>query len=321
MQHPSDSDDPITVGVVMPTYNGAPFLRRQVDSILNQTRPPDRIVLVDDGSTDQTPAILSSYGENHSHVDVHINATNIGWIKNFEKALALCDADIIAVADQDDLWRPDKIEQCVAAMSKETGPVLCYHDASFIDAADTPLNTTLGEMNVESYPVPDHRLRQSIADTCTPIPGFLMVINRALREAAVPFPGRTFCPHDWWLNAIGVFLGTVVFIDEPLVAHRLHAGQTIGDFRSRLGRKKEGQGGGIQALFRTWSKLVRESRRVVQHRKIQQRKRLDAQRRSEEFSIALERLVAMMAAQGVEASAGDRALLDAGLARLSNTPT
>jgi glycosyltransferase involved in cell wall biosynthesis len=74
------------VSVAMATYNGAPFLREQLDSILNQSRPPDEIVISDDNSQDATPAILAEYSSRYAaRVRVLRNSQNLGFVRNFER--------------------------------------------------------------------------------------------------------------------------------------------------------------------------------------------------------------------------------------------
>src|SRR6266849_5683432 len=95
----------------MCTYNGARFLSEQLESIAAQTRVPDELVVCDDGSTDETVEIIKAFVERAPFaVRLEINANNLGSTKNFEKAIGLCQGEIIALADQDDVWYPKKLE-------------------------------------------------------------------------------------------------------------------------------------------------------------------------------------------------------------------
>ena len=113
----------------MCTYNGAEFLQAQLESILAQTRPPDEIVVCDDGSTDDTEAVLKRF----SGLVLHLNKQNLGSVKNFEQAIGLCTGDIIALSDQDDVWREDKLHSIEQAFRKTPTAGLVFSDAEIVD--------------------------------------------------------------------------------------------------------------------------------------------------------------------------------------------
>ena len=95
----------------MCTYNGEPFISKQLESIASQTVLPDEVVICDDGSTDDTIMLVERFS---SHVGFEVrlyeNPTNLGFIGNFSKAMSLCSGDTIFLADQDDVWLDRKIE-------------------------------------------------------------------------------------------------------------------------------------------------------------------------------------------------------------------
>jgi glycosyltransferase involved in cell wall biosynthesis len=105
-----------TVSVVMATYNGAAFIREQIDSILNQTYPISELIIQDDCSTDSTPAICREYEEKYPIVHFYENEHNLGFNDNFRTAAMRATGDFIAISDQDDVWFPKKIEKQVAAI-------------------------------------------------------------------------------------------------------------------------------------------------------------------------------------------------------------
>lgn len=105
-----------TVSVVMATYNGAQYLREQIDSILNQTYPVHELIIQDDKSTDNTVAIANEYANRNSVVKVFVNERNMGLNQNFKSAVMRATGDFIALSDQDDIWFKDKLERQVAAI-------------------------------------------------------------------------------------------------------------------------------------------------------------------------------------------------------------
>ena len=104
------------VSVVLATYNGERFLKQQLDSVINQTYPNLEIIVVDDGSSDNTINILNEYAIRYRNVSVFKNEKNLGFVKNFDKACGLASGEFIALCDQDDYWLPDKIKRCVEAI-------------------------------------------------------------------------------------------------------------------------------------------------------------------------------------------------------------
>src|SRR5919199_6162917 len=109
------------VSVAMCTYNGERYLQEQLDSIAAQTCLPDELVVCDDRSSDRTLEIIQIFKSKVSFpVHLHINPENLGTIKNFEKAISLCTGDIIVLSDQDDVWKPHKVETILQAFAKNT---------------------------------------------------------------------------------------------------------------------------------------------------------------------------------------------------------
>lgn len=106
------------LSVALCTYNGANYIREQLESILSQIIPVDEIVICDDGSTDDTIEIIEKVLKNTKiKIIFQQNDKNIGLINNFAKAVSLCTGDIIFLSDQDDVWLPQKT-QCITSHFK-----------------------------------------------------------------------------------------------------------------------------------------------------------------------------------------------------------
>ncbi|HAI84001.1 MAG TPA: glycosyltransferase family 2 protein, partial [Chitinophagaceae bacterium] len=97
------------ISVLVITYNGAAYIQRQIDTILQQTYTHIEVVIADDASTDNTVALLHNLYGNLPHVRIIANEQNVGYIKNFENALAYCRGTYICFSDQDDIWLLHKI--------------------------------------------------------------------------------------------------------------------------------------------------------------------------------------------------------------------
>ena len=109
------------ISIAMTTYNGSRFLEQQLKSLLRQTKKADEIIIVDDGSSDDTVAIIKKYlNVSNTRIKLYINEVNLGVFKNFEKAISLCKGDIIFCCDQDDVWQFDKIEKHINNFDDDT---------------------------------------------------------------------------------------------------------------------------------------------------------------------------------------------------------
>lgn len=127
----------MTIGIAVALYNGMRFLEEQLDTLRLQTRPADKVVLCDDGSTDGTPDFVRSYIEKYSLQESWLflqNEVNLGYIRNFYKAMSLCKTDLIFLADQDDVWQSDKLQKMTDIMEShpEINLLSCRH--GIIDA-------------------------------------------------------------------------------------------------------------------------------------------------------------------------------------------
>lgn len=205
------TDRPL-VSIALCTFNGERFLRRQLDSLLQQSYRPLEIVVTDDGSSDATWAILQEYAAASALFRIERNARNLGYVRNFEKALGLCRGDFIALCDQDDIWLPEKVERQLAALGSCS---LTYSTPAYIDADDQPL---------PARPFKVRRLsgRRPLAllfHTC--VTGHLALFRRDVLTHALPFPEGTDA-HDHWIPFVAAAMDGICASDEVLSLYRVH---------------------------------------------------------------------------------------------------
>src|SRR5258708_4350216 len=121
----------LRASVVIPAYNHARFLRETIESVLVQTLPPDEVIVVDDGSTDETPAILASYS---SRLTV-VRQDNRGFSAARNTGAARASGDVIAFLDSDALWLPTKLERQIVRLTADPDLGLVHCGVEEIDAA------------------------------------------------------------------------------------------------------------------------------------------------------------------------------------------
>ena len=200
------------ISVALSTYNGARYLREQIDSVLAQAGVAIEIVVVDDCSVDQTTAILAEYASRDMRLRWQRNERNLGPTASFERAMALCAGEYIAPCDQDDVWRPDKLARLYEAIGDCD---LVYCDSEYIDAEGNPLGRRVSDgstMLAGKSPL-TFLFGNSVS-------GHACLLRRDLFDRSRPFPERAY--HDWWLALCAAGRNGVRYLNEPLVRFRRH---------------------------------------------------------------------------------------------------
>lgn len=217
------------ISVALCTYNGSRFLPEQLFSISRQRRLPDEVVICDDCSTDGTMAAIERFADEAGFpVHIHKNEQNLRATKNFEKAIGLCQGDVIVTADQDDVWYPDKLaktEQAFAA--PDVG--LVFSDADLIDGDGRPRRERLWTA-VRFTPGRLAALQRGEAFMTvlrrSAVTGATMAFRAGLRDLILPIPEAWI--HDDWIALLVAADDRVVAIEEPLIQYRLHDDNQVG---------------------------------------------------------------------------------------------
>jgi len=222
-----------TVSIAMCTYNGASFLEQQLDSLVNQSYTPNEIIICDDCSHDQSVAIAQAFAQQHPNINIRVvqNPENLGYIRNFEKAISLCTQDIIFLCDQDDVWQPEKIEHIVAVFDSEPNVGLVLHDFCWIDENNQPYpgpTVTYGPKKLSAAQLPQEIKANSINVFMQPYPrawcGCMMAYRRGFNDVVLPiFPGKG---HDDWILKILAPVTETRFLASPLVHYRMNQQNT-----------------------------------------------------------------------------------------------
>jgi glycosyltransferase involved in cell wall biosynthesis len=240
------------ISVAMCTYNGAVFLPAQLESIIGQSRKPDEIVICDDGSTDQTRTLLENFAEESSiPVSLRFNQENLGSVKNFEQAIGLCTGEVIALSDQDDVWRSDKLKLTEQAFQSVPTAGLVFSDAEIVDENLEPLNRRMwDEVGFDAHKRKLIRVGHALDVLINgwTVTGATMAFRSRFVRLSLPIPEGIAMIHDGWIALTIAAVADVMPIEEPLIKYRQHARQQIG--APRLAKKAAEQLGPVQALRR-----------------------------------------------------------------------
>lgn len=201
------------ISIAICTYNGIGHLASQLESAINQDYPNKEVIVIDDKSTDRTFEIIKEYQKQHPFITAYQNEENLGYIKNFEKAISLCNGEYIALCDQDDIWDLKKISTLYHKMDSDS--ILIYHDSELIDQAGNTLNKTLSESI--GY-IEGSENRNLLLNNC--IAGHTMMFRSSLKNNILPFTNSI--PHDHWIGYIALTVGKIQFFNEVLVKYRQH---------------------------------------------------------------------------------------------------
>ncbi len=246
------------ISVALCTYNGERFLDAQLASIEAQTRLPDEVVACDDRSNDNTVAVLRAFQDRAPFpVRVVSNDTRLGATGNFEKAIKLCTGDLIALADQDDVWLPEKVARSETALAAQPGVGPVFSNAKVVDETLRPLGYNLWEAIGFSAG------QQDLVRGGRALPvllyhqvvtGATMTFRADLRPFVLPIP-RDWV-HDGWIAFLVAATGQLALVQESLILYRQHRGNQIGGRRRgffellRRARRPHGGRGFVRDLAR-----------------------------------------------------------------------
>lgn len=241
------------IDVVMATYNGAVYVKQQIESILAQDYPSVRLIISDDGSTDSTPKILQEYAKKHPDIITLLPFDgNKGVIGNFSRLLSYATADYVCFSDQDDVWNKDKVSKSSQRMKQleaqygKNLPLLVHTDLSVVDKELNQISPSFWRYTaLDSFR--GNSLNRLLVQNC--VTGCATMLNRPLIQIACPFP-KNCVMHDHWVALVAAAFGKVEALPDTTIAYRQHGKNTLGAvrylslfyFKKGFNRFKEGNG-------------------------------------------------------------------------------
>jgi glycosyltransferase involved in cell wall biosynthesis len=213
------------ISVALATYNGAKFIREQLESVNAQTRPPDELVVVDDGSTDCTLAIIADFAAHARFpVGIHRNEHNLGYTTSFLAAASLCSGDWIAFCDQDDVWLPDKLATVERHVYRRN-VMLIAHSAELV--SDTLESTGVFHPSFQrsrvrrGWQLPTWWIVEGFALAFRADLLHILVSDEQVRDGGKSFMVREG-GHDAAISRLARTLGDIVTLSDCLALHRCH---------------------------------------------------------------------------------------------------
>lgn len=218
------------IAILMATYNGEKYICQQIDSILSQTCTDWELYIHDDGSTDNTIAVVESYVEKYPDKIHLIDGKSTGGAKyNFFYMFGQVEAPYYMTCDQDDVWLDKKIEltydKMLAIEDKADVPCLIYTELRVVDSELNTIADTMSEY--QSLDCHKRTINQFILQNS--VTGCTMMINRALRDKMLRITDiDNTIMHDWWAALVAAQFGKTAFIDEATILYRQHGDNSLG---------------------------------------------------------------------------------------------
>ena len=203
----------LKTSIALTTYNGAKYLKEQLNSFITQTHQPDELIICDDGSEDETVALAQRFSKEAPFaVKLFLNDKNLGYAQNFSKALDLCNGDIVFLSDQDDVWHPKKIETILSRFAAEPSLQLLIHDLDFCKEDLTPIGQTKIERMEGVFNLEDDY-----------VVGMASAIRGSFLKLCLPVPDEVDITHDLWLHDCARSVGKKAVIRDVLALYRRHS--------------------------------------------------------------------------------------------------
>jgi len=277
-----------TIGTVIATYNGEKYLEEQMDSIVNQSLKPDKIIVVDDCSTDGTTTTIAKYRKSYPEMIIfEQNQRNLGHTKTFERGISMCKTDYIALSDQDDIWEPNKIKRCYWALEQNKDAKLCFHDFKLIDEKGNLFAKSFWESASIPLPASGAEARKRLVNLTNIVSGCAMFFSSDLKEYILPMPDSEWILHDWWIAVVAFFLANPIIVKGALSRYRFHEDQVCSLALSIKMKRKR------RTLREVPYKIKREVRRIIFGKKIAEMKLREVKERQHALSQDVVKAISM----------------------------
>jgi glycosyltransferase involved in cell wall biosynthesis len=217
--------DNLLVSIAINNYNYGSFLPQAIDSALNQTYPYTEVIVVDDGSTDNSREIIASYGDKITPV----LKENGGQASAFNAGFAASQGDIICFLDSDDIFLPEKVTEVVKALGDRQELDWCFHPLRFVDIkllnidTEKPITKSSYEGSLHEYDLRT-QLKKGKADKNFPYTSTSgLCFKRSLLNQILPMPeAKGISLNDGYLTFTSLGLSKGIALNKKLGLYRIH---------------------------------------------------------------------------------------------------
>jgi glycosyltransferase involved in cell wall biosynthesis len=230
------------ISVAFIVYNGAQYIRTQLDSILAQIHKVDEIIICDDVSSDNTKELLEEYKNKYPNLFfIHYNTKNIGPTKNIEKVIQVCTGELILLSDQDDYWEPNKVDTVVKWFEQNPTMNGVFTNGAIMNS-NGELDNKYSLWDIMSFPYKTIKSKTELnsnlklyintVENC--ITGATLAIRNNLPFLKQPFPIIKNLVHDRWLAINLAETNSLGILEDKLIRYRIHSAQAIGGMTENI---------------------------------------------------------------------------------------
>lgn len=219
------------IDILLATYNGEPYLYQQLESLFNQSCQDFKVLIRDDGSTDQTLAVIESFSKKYpGRISLVEGTDRLGPKGSFSALMKLSQAPYVMFCDQDDIWKKEKIALSLKQMkqleeiSQGDTPLLVHTDLIVINEKGAPVHSSFwkyANLSAETFTTVNRLLTQNVVTGCT------VMMNRKLCGMAYPIPECAFM-HDWWVALVASLFGKIAIVPQSTLFYRQHNKNAVG---------------------------------------------------------------------------------------------
>ena len=216
------------VDILLATYNGEKYLKELIDSILNQTYKNIKLIISDDCSKDSTRKILEEYEKQDERVEVYYQPQNLGYVKNFEFLLKQVKSNLYMLADQDDVWLPEKIEKSVETLKRENAD-LVFGDLEVVDKDLKTIYPSFNDFMLLSRKIKKYIKSYKLNYLYNCVTGCTVIAKSKFISKLLPIPANSkYFIHDHWLGIMMSIYGKVAYMPEKYIKYRQHGNNQVG---------------------------------------------------------------------------------------------
>ena len=234
------------VDVLLPTYNGEKYLGELLDSILTQTHKNIRIIISDDCSTDSTSEILKEYQKKDNRIEIYLQEKNLRVVKNIEFLLKKVENKYFMLADQDDVWLPNKIEKSIQKMEQENAD-LVFGDLEVVDKDLQTIYPSFGDFMLLNRKINKYIDSYKLNYLYNCVTGCTIISKKEQIPNILPLPNDSkYLIHDHWIALMVSLHGRLAYMPERYIKYRQHGNNQVGTNKISHGFSKLEQ---VRELF------------------------------------------------------------------------
>ncbi|MGO4002614.1 glycosyltransferase [Pseudomonas fluorescens] len=225
--------DMFSVSVCIATYNGAGFIKEQLDSILMQIPATAEVLIGDDGSVDETISIVEGF--NDPRIRVIRNSSNLGYVRNFENLIGNARGDYIFLSDQDDIWPAGRVDKMISAMDSSQSFLVVGGMESFVD--DVESRHFFCGFDASRNTTPIRNVVDMFVGKSVPYYGCAMLLSQKIKPYLIPFHSAAIS-HDIWIAFVANRRRSITHIIDAVTLRRIHGSNLTNSNRSFVDKIK-----------------------------------------------------------------------------------